>query len=115
MSTEYRYDDETTIRVTLGSWGDLYNAVEVRNGYTIGTIADAPTADEAHAKAVRYLQQREQNEAAAESLTATGIYADLTTGPRTGIHATLQAIAPSPAAAGECSTCGLNEATCDCR
>lgn len=113
--TEHAYDTDTTIRISRSAWSGRYIAEQYRNGYRISTIADGATAGEAYAAAVDYLNRRAEAEMAAEKLEATGLYADLTIGPRPGIHASLQALVPSPARTGECHYCGLTKATCDCR
>lgn len=113
-ATDYRVDDQTTIRVRPSSFGGGYTAVEIRNGYEMGPVGDGSTADAAHQQALSVIRSRDELTEAVDELEATGDYADLTTGPKQGIHHQMQTIARSPARSGECHYCGLDEATCDC-
>jgi hypothetical protein len=118
-NTDYRVDDETAIRVHAKNNplpGTEYYARQVINGYELSDIPSyGSTPDEAYRKHLALITETHNEERAAAQLQATGLYSDLTTGPRAGIHTQMQSIAPSPARDGECHYCGLDSDTCDCR
>lgn len=111
-------DAETEIRITRFTCGwtgaPRYHAVPLINGYEAIGGRDAATADDAYHRCREGIMDRRELADAAAALTAAGVYADLTTGPRQGIHRQLAEAIPSPTRPGDCPTCGLNPHTCDC-
>ncbi|WP_157253232.1 hypothetical protein [Nonomuraea typhae] len=113
---EHRVDDTTTVIATYSDQlgPACWRASEYRNGHHIGTIGDGQTAQEAINHGLDMLRRLAERDAAAEALENSGLYADLTL-RSPGIMGQLADAIPSPAPAGECHYCGLDERTCDCR
>lgn len=118
--SEHRVNEHTTIRVRARQGhrvlpGAQYSARKVINGFETGIASDGATADEAYRRCLADIEAAKAETRDAEMLETTGIYTDLTVGPRAGISGALEALAPSPARDGECHHCGLDFRTCDCR
>lgn len=104
MTTEYDVNDYTKIRVQFSSFAGQYIATEVINGYERSDRREGATPQAARDELLGWINHRDALTDAADALTATGLYADLTGSTPGG-----------RAHNGDCHYCGLDTRTCDCR